>query len=516
MGLTRRFYASFGMLLAGGLVAAANEIPRNPTYTKDVAPIFNANCVQCHRPGDIGPMSLLSYEEVRPWAKSIRKNVESKTMPPWHADPGVGEFRNDRSLDDQEIATIVRWAKSGAKKGNPADMPPAPAVSSGEWRLGEPDVIVDFKKVKLKAGGPDRFYDLTGKTGLKEDKWIRAIEVKPGNRKVVHHVIIWQGGQGSNGWLGAWAAGMEPMVFPEGTGRKLRAGLSLVADMHYHPADTPEVDETQIGLYLADDDEIDKELINLWIQNAGFRIPAGDPDYKARARYTFGQDAYIMAFLPHMHYRGKEFSYTARFPDGRKEKLLQVSNYDFNWQTGYEVQEPIFVPKGTRIECVAVWDNSEDNPVNPDPTRNVTFGDESYDEMMIGFVDYIVAEGRSAQSPGDAIDALAKELHKTSPGDIYRLDVIADEDQPFLGAVRLPRDSATGEWHINLMGSMQKAPVTEIKWNGDHVTAIVKVMGQTFQLDAKLDLETNAMSGGIEEPSNSNNSGPIRGHRVTD
>ncbi len=516
MGLTKRVYAVFGMLLAGSLAAAANEVPRNPTYTKDVAPIFNANCVQCHRPGDIGPMSLLSYDEVRPWAKSIRKNVEAKVMPPWHADAGVGHFKNDRSLEDWEVETIVRWAKSGAKQGDPADMPSAPEVSSSEWRLGTPDVVVEFKQVDLKAGGPDRFYDLAGKTGLSEDAWIRAIEVKPGNRKVVHHVIIWQGGQGSNGWLGAWAAGMEPMVFPEGTGRKLRAGVPLVADMHYHPADTPESDVTQIGLYLAEDDAIDKELINLWIQNAGFKIPAGDPDYKARAQYTFAQDAYIMAFLPHMHYRGKEFSYTARFPDGRKEKLLQVSNYDFNWQTGYEVAEPVFVPKGTRIECVAVWDNSADNPANPDPTRTVTFGDESYDEMMIGFVDYVVAEGRSAQSPKEAIETLAKELHKAHPGDIYRIDLIPDEGEPFLGAVHLPRDADTGEWHLNLMGSMQKAPVSDINWDGDHVTATISVMGQIFKVDAAIDPKTNAVSGSIQEPGDGENSGPVQGHRVTD
>jgi len=503
-------------LFVGISSVSASEVPTNPTYSKDVAPIFNANCVQCHRPGDIGPMSLLSFDEVRPWAKSIQKNVESKTMPPWHADAGVGQFKNDRSLEDWEIKTIVQWAKRGAKQGDPADLPPAPEVNSGSWRLGEPDIIVGFRKVKLKAGGPDRFFDLSGKTGLKEDQWIRAIEVMPGNRKVVHHVIIWQGGQGSDGWLGAWAAGMEPMVFPEGTGRKLKAGVPIIGDMHYHPADTRETDETQIGLYLADDSEIDKELINLWIQNASFEIPAGDPDYKARARHTFRQDAYIMAFLPHMHYRGKEFTYTARFPDGHKEKLLQVSNYDFNWQTGYNVEEPIFVPKGTRIDCVATWDNSADNPANPDPTRNVRFGDESYDEMMIGFIDYVVADGKTADSPEDAIEAIAKTLHQKKPGDIYRLDVIPEGDPAFLGAVELPRDKDTGVWHVSLMGSLREAEVTDITWSGNHVTADVTVIGQTFALSADWDPDTNKLSGAVEEVDDPGNGAPIRGHRVKD
>lgn len=514
MQLKQRFYTGFAMVLASAMTSVANEIPRNPTYTKDVAPIFNANCVQCHRPGDIAPMSLLSYDEVRPWAKSIQKNVESKTMPPWHADADVGHFKNDRSLEDWEVETIVRWAKSGAKQGDPNDMPPAPAVAAATWRLGEPDVIVEFNEISLRAGGPDRFHDLVGQTGLKEDAWVRAVEVMPGNRKVVHHVILWQGGQG-DGWLGAWAAGMDPMVFPEGVGRRLKAGVPIVGDMHYHPADTAETDQTRIGLYLTDEDKVEKEMINLWIQNGGFEIPAGDPDYKARARYTFQEDGYIMSFLPHMHYRGKSFTYTARFPDGRKEPLLSVSDYDFNWQTVYEPAEPIFVPKGTRIDCVATWDNSPENPANPDPTRNVRFGSESFDEMMIGFVDYVVAEGKSPETPEEAINTIAQDLHAKTPGDIYRIDVMVEDDDIFVGAVRLPRDAVSGEWHINLMGSLQKVPVTEIAWDGNRVTAIVKVLAQTFRLDATLDPDTNKLNGGIQDPNDVNNAAPIRGYRVT-
>jgi hypothetical protein len=309
---------------------------------------------------------------------------------------------------------------------------------------------------------------------------------------------------------------MDPMQFPEGTGRKLKAGVPLVADMHFHPADTPETDQTKIGLYLAKDEEIEKELINLWIQNASFEIPAGDPDYKARANFTFQQDSYLMAFLPHMHYRGKTFSYTARFPDGKKQELLRVNDYDFNWQTGYEVAEPIFVPKGTRIDCVATWDNSEENPDNPDPTRNVRFGDESYDEMMIGFVDYVVAEGRSAQSPEEAIAALAKEMHAKSPGDVYRVDVLAGGEGTFLGAVELPRDRSTGIWHIDLMGSMREIPVQQIAWDGDNVTAKMEVLGQRFNLVANVDAATGKVTGRLESPDEDDEFAPVRGERVNE
>ena len=207
----------------------AGTVPKNPTYSKDVAPIFAASCVQCHRPGDIAPMSLLTYEEVRPWAKSIRNVVEQKIMPPWHADDGIGEFSNDRSLDRHEIDTILRWVKRGAKEGNPSDLPPTPEFGDAGWRLGNPDLVVTFEEVAMQAGGRDQFFDLSANPGLTEDTWIRGIEVRPGNRKIVHHVIIWQKSQeGSQGWLGAWAAGMDPMDFPGNSGRLLKAGTQLV------------------------------------------------------------------------------------------------------------------------------------------------------------------------------------------------------------------------------------------------------------------------------------------------
>ena len=506
-----------GVVLAvsGGMTSA--EAPKKPTFTEHVAPILYANCVQCHRDGDIAPMSLMSFEEVRPWAKSIQKAVESGAMPPWHADDGIGEFSNDRRLSGDDRDTIINWVKSGAKQGNPEDLPQAPEFGSDGWRLGEPDLALQFKEISLDGGGPDQFYDLKAETGLTEDTWIQSVEVRPSNRRVAHHVIVWQEGAGSQdrGWIGAWAAGMEPMQFPEGTGRLVTAGSSLIGDMHYHPADTPQLDQTTLGLYFAENNAVEKELVNLWVQNPTFKIPAGDANYVARANYTFPQDSYILTLLPHMHYRGKDFTYTARFPDGRKEQLLSVSKYDFNWQTGYELAEPLFVPKGTRIDCVAHWDNSADNPNNPDPTRDVTFGNESYDEMMIGFVDYIVKDGVRPPSSSDLMAAYAVELAEKNPGEVYQISIKDEEDgdeQHFV--IRLPANGTAGSLRIGLQGTFLDVPIEELKWEGLHFVSVMSVMNQTFDLKGDVDAATGALTGFLQERGNDKNGGPVTGQRV--
>lgn len=482
------------------LPSLAHAAPANPTFTKDVAPILFENCVTCHRPGDIGPMSLISYDEVRPWAKSMHKAVQEGVMPPWHADEGIGHFKNERKLTPDQKLTITRWIEQGAKQGDPTDLPPKPQFNEEGWRLGEPDLIVEFDQVDLPAGGPDRFHDLTGKTGLTEDKWITKVEVLPGNRKVVHHVILWQNdSEDQRGWIGAWAAGMAPMEFPEMTGRMLKAGSPIIADMHYHPAETAESDRTRIGIHFADDAEVEKELVNLWIQNASFEIPAGNPNYGARANYTFAQDSYITSLLPHLHYRGKDFTYTARFPDGTKHKLLSVSDYDFNWQTGYEFAEPVFVPKGTRIDCVAHWDNSANNPANPDPTKNVRFGNESYDEMMIGFVDYYVKDGVRPMSPQEAIEILGAELNAQHPGDVYVAAIIQD-GPAFNGVLHLPKKGTTGVWHLNVLGSMYEAPVTNVAWDAESFKGTASVMGQSFDFVGTFDPASGELNGNLIIP----------------
>ena len=496
-------FSLIAAIAVGG--AAWGDVPKRPTFTKDVAPILYENCVTCHRAGQSGPMSLITYEEARPWAKAIHKNVSERIMPPWHADEGIGHFSNDRSLSDDEVETIVRWAKNNAPRGKRSDLPPAPRFDDATWALGTPDHIITFDEVTVPAGGPDRFHDLAAKTNFAEDKWITGIEVRPSNPRVAHHVIVYQLGVGEEapqGWLGAWAAGMDPMIFREGTGRLLRKGATLIGDMHYHPTENEEVDQTRIGLHFADAGDIEKEVINLWIQNGNFRIPAGDPSYKARASFTFPQDSYVMSLLPHMHYRGKSFHYTAKYPDGRKEKLLSVSNYDFAWQTQYHFAEPLYVPKGTRIDCVGEWDNSADNPNNPDPTRDVTFGNESFDEMLIGFVDYIVADGVRPISARDRLEVLQAEWTESKDGHLYRLDAFeaADTDgdpNEYPGVAYLP-PTGIGEWLIVAAGTLEESTVRDIKWDGNSFsgTVIVPSLG-TYEFSGEVDPANGSISGSI-------------------
>ena len=475
---------------AGALLASSSvDVPKKVTYSEHVAQVLDQNCISCHRSGDIAPMSLRSYEEVRPWAKSIRKAVvKERTMPPWHASPEHGVFKNDRSLDEQEIALIDRWVKQGAKEGDPALRPESPAVSEG-WRLGEPDLVVRFDEVSLPGGGPDVFRDLSTKMDMGDGKWLRAVEVKPGNREVVHHVILFAAegeGQPESGWLGAWAAGMDPMQFPEGTAKWVGPDSFLVADMHYHPAADPSTDTTEIGLYFYEG-EPEKELINLWVANAGFKIPAGAEKHIVRSSHTFQEDGYIHGLLPHMHYRGKKFSYTATYPDGTKQTLLKVDDYDFNWQTLYELDEPAFMPEGTRLDCVAQYDNSANNPDNPDPTRDVTFGDESYDEMMIGFVDYVVKDGLRPMSNEDKIRTrLAGMLEQETEG-LWWLTVREEDDQAIQGTLlKLNQDGSDGLWLLPINNTLMEMAVTNLKRDGDQVTADITSPFGKLQLEGTL------------------------------
>ncbi len=464
---------------AAGLIGGTADAAK-PTYSKDVAPIMNAKCVECHRPGQIGPMSLLSYDEVRPWVKAIQKNVGDNVMPPWHADKGFGPFSNDRSLTQDEKDLILEWAKAGAPEGNKSDLPVAPKFPTGEWQLGEPDYVVTFDEIDLPATGSDEFYNLVGKTDFAEDKWITGVEILPGNSKVVHHVILWQGSQGNpNGWISAWAAGAGPDSFPDGTARLLKKGQPIVGDMHYHLTGEATKDKTRVGLHFAEAKDVQKELVNLWVMNADFRIPAGDSNYEATSTFTFAQDSIIHTLTPHMHYRGKDFSYTLTTPDGQTRDLLKVSKYDFNWQTVYEFDEPVSVPKGSRIDCVAHWDNSSNNPHNPDPTKDISFGPESYDEMMIGFVDYVVAEGVSPKDATADSPVIAKlaELAAAHPGDVFKVMIQANGPQLEPSALHIPK-SGEGGWYVKFGQIVGRAAVKDIVWTGTSFTGTAMVPGQ--------------------------------------
>lgn len=384
-----RMLIACGLSSAGFMAAAhANEIASNAvTYAKDVAPILNAHCVQCHREGEVAPMSLRTYAEVRPWTKSILKRVvQEKSMPPWHADPQFGAFSNDARLSAADIATLDKWIKTGAAMGNEADLP-APRQFPHGWVLGEPDYVVELDAIDVPADGPDKFPNLKAKLNLPEDRWIRAIEVQPSAKRAVHHVFarVTDDAGKIGGQIGSYVAGSGPTVFPEGTGRLVKKDQQIVAQAHYHAFGTPVTDKTRIGLYFAKG-AIKRESVALAVMNTQFKIPAGAKNYEVTANYTFDQYAQITNLGPHMHQRGTDMTITAVFPDGNKQTLVK-SNWNPDWDISYQLAQPIVAPKGTRLELVAHYDNSADNPRNPDPTKDLVFGT---DEMMIGFIDYLV------------------------------------------------------------------------------------------------------------------------------
>jgi hypothetical protein len=395
------FAAGLCLLFAIG-VSASGPSGTAATFTKDIAPILYNRCVECHRTGEIAPMSLLSYKEVRPWAKSIRQRVVDRSMPPWSADPHYGKFSNDPSLSQKEIDTIVSWVDAGAPKGDDKDMPVPPKFETG-WTIGKPDVVLTMQEeYTVPADGTVPYLYFAIPTGFKEDKWIQALEIKPGNRGVVHHVIAFSqeagapvgrrgdgGGetQRGRGQLGGITPNKTGVVLSPGTARLIKAGSSIVFQMHYTTNGEVTKDRTSIGLIFAKEPPT-RTLVTGNALNARFAIPAGNPNYEVKSSTTMKEDVHLTSFMPHMHFRGKDFTYTAVYPDGRSEILLSVPKYDFNWQLTYEPAKAIALPKGTRLDCVAHFDNSTNNKYNPDPTKEVRWGDQTWEEMMIGWFSY--------------------------------------------------------------------------------------------------------------------------------
>ncbi len=433
---------------------ASNQI----TFTKDVAPILFKNCAQCHRPDDIAPFSVLSYKDARPWAKAIREKVLSREMPPWGADPHFGEFSNDVRLKQREIETIVAWVDGGAKEGNRRDLPPAPNFSDA-WQVGKPDVVLSMpEEFTLDARGADDYIYFRVPTNFAEDKWIQAAEFRPGNKRVVHHAVVfietpqmieaakalarrrgrefdsrngpsvferapgpealffkegtvWRvkmdapvvndacgqsnagprsasAGAGST-ILTAYAPGKNPDVYQPGVAKRIPAGSNLILQMHYSKTTgKPEKDRTSVALIFAKQ-PVEKAVETLTVVNSLFSIPPGAENHEATACYNVPRDIQFVNYFPHMHVRGKAMKYEVVYPDGRRETLLQVDKYNFNWQTLYTLKQPVPVPKGSRFVVTARFDNSAKNKFNPDPTKTVRFGEPTYDEMLVGYADII-------------------------------------------------------------------------------------------------------------------------------
>ena len=372
---------------------AAEPAEVAPTFAKDVAPIFYSKCVECHRPTMFAPMSLVKYDDARPWARSIKQRVSAQTMPPWGADPAHGVFKNDPRLSDKEIATIVAWVDAGAPKGEAKDLPAAPTFVDG-WTIGQPDAVFEMSEAfKIPATGVIEYQYLRVPTKIAEDKWIQAIEIKPGSRAHVHHVLAYTQPSGSpvnpNGALGPGnIGGVTPnkpgVIFPPGVARMLAANSDIILQMHYTTNGEEATDKTIVGVIFAKEPPVQMQTGGQAL-NPRFVIPAGAPSHEVRAERVLPNDTMITSFTPHMHVRGKDMTYIAHLPDGTDETLLSVPKYDFNWQITYQLAQPRLFPKGTRIEVIAHFDNSPANKFNPDPTKDVRWGDQTFEEMMIGF-----------------------------------------------------------------------------------------------------------------------------------
>jgi peroxiredoxin len=389
--------------VAGCLIGRANKTSATGTitYAQHVSRIVQNRCQECHRPGQIGPMPLLTYDGVSAWSAMIREVVEEKRMPPWHADPRYGKFHNDRSLSKEDHDTLLAWIDQGCPKGDDKDLPAAKKFHEG-WLMGKPDVVFTMPqeyKVPAKApknGVPYQHFFIN--TNFEEDMWIQSAEAKPGNYAVVHHILafIVPKGKGfanllDEGFLVAYAPGDLGVSYPQGVAKKIPKGAQIVLQMHYTPNGVAQSDKSHVGLIFAKKPP-QHESKTRAVVNFVFQIPAGAANYKVASSYRFAKDAVLWSFLPHMHLRGKSFEYTATYPDGKTETILSVPRYDFGWQSTYHLKAPLRLPAGTRIDCTAHFDNSASNLNNPDPTQMVRWGQQTWEEMMIGFLDYSYIE----------------------------------------------------------------------------------------------------------------------------
>jgi hypothetical protein len=402
-------------------LAANTNNSTSVTFNKEVLPILQKRCQDCHRAGEAAPMSLITYQDARPWAKSIRQAVVTKKMPPWFADSHYGKFSNDRSLSQAEIDTLVAWVDGGAKEGDPKDAPAARKFIEG-WNIGTPDVVLEMPNAfEIPASGKVEYMYVILPTGLKEDKWILATEVRPSNRAVMHHVIVsirepgstWMADQkpgvvflpprgNRGGELNSGLSGYVPgqVILPASDGPRratlLKAGSDIVFQLHYTPNGTATTDKTKIGIIFAKNPP-ERRLVGGNSASMRFAIPPGDPNYEITGSSTLQYDCDLVSMMPHGHLRGKSYEYRIVRPDGTSETVLSVPKYDFNWQLTYYLENPIHLTKGTKIEVVAHYDNSANNPYNPDPTKEVHWGEQTWEEMMMGY--FNVAVDGSVQIP---------------------------------------------------------------------------------------------------------------------
>lgn len=428
------------------------------TYTRDIAPILQARCVECHRTGEIGPFELATYDDVAGWGEMMAEVVRDQRMPPWHASSVHGKFANDRSMPESEKKLIYKWVEAGCPEGDPADLPEPPVFTEG-WQLSrEPDLVFAMEEEfhvpadAGKQGVPYQYFRVP--SGFEEDTWVRETEVQPGNPTVVHHTIVYAeppGAKGRRNWifLSAYVPGLRGEPLPESSAKLVPAGSEFIFEMHYTPVGSPQTDVTKMGVVLADPEEIEHEVVTAEVGNMRFEIPPNDNAHVVTATsQPLKQAVTLISMSPHMHLRGKAFRYELVTPEGERETLLDVPAYDFNWQTRYVLAEPRTLEAGSVIFCRAVFDNSKHNLANPDPTDTVRWGDQSWEEMMLGFVDVMLPKDnqrRAGQKPlhtgldivamFDSADAdqnggLAKQEAKGNPvvyANFDRIDTSGDQ-----------------------------------------------------------------------------------------
>lgn len=390
---------------AGCLIGRARKPDETSpvTFSKQISRIFNQHCVPCHRPGEIGPFALTDYQEVAGWADTIAEVVAADRMPPWHANPKFGNFVGDRSLTAKDKGLIAAWAAAGAPEGNRAELPPPPRFRSSGWHLPrEPDVIIPMSNTpfKVPAEGLVDYQFFTVDHVYSEDKWFVAAEVMPGNRAVVHHVLVFAFTHGllealsdgtTNGYLAAYVPGMDFATYPEGMAKRIPAGTRLVFQIHYTTNGAVQSDCTKLGLVFADPSKVQYEVITGSVVRRSIAIPPRTARYRATAEFrNLPEQSYLLSMMPHMHLRGAAFNYQVVSPRGKVQTLLDIPHYDSNWQTTYRLSEPLALPMGSRLRSTAYFDNSEDNPNNPDPSKTVRWGLQSRDEMMVGYFDIAV------------------------------------------------------------------------------------------------------------------------------
>jgi mono/diheme cytochrome c family protein len=540
---TVAFLAAISLTLTPATRAGDGNEPGNGksakavTFSRDVAPIFYKNCVACHRPNDLAPMSLITFKEARPWARSIKEKVVTREMPPWQADAHYGQFANDKRLSQEEINTIVAWVEGGAKEGDAKDLPPVPSFDDG-WQIGKPDLMLTMQEeYAVEATGPDEYIRFVLPVNITEAKWVKAVEIHPGNKRVVHHAVAFiqtpemiaaakaagnplnptpsessifykegslirtkadapvydngctapdggfarGSGQETIGpLLGFYAPGKDIDAFPAGTAKIIRPGSNVVIEMHYSKTTgKPEKDRTTVGLVFSKEAP-EKVMQSNGALNHFFKIPPGATNHEVMACYKFSNDALLYTLMPHMHRRGKDMKYEVVYPDGRRETLLAVK-YNFSWQSMYRFKEPVLVPRGSQLIVTAHYDNSERNKWNPDPTRAVRWGDPTYDEMMIGYMDYVTKiTGRPvAQIDPKILDAYVGE-YELLPGRIVA--ILRNGDQLMAGTRGVPNTPIFPESETKFFFKVADVQIIFVKDEKGEVNELmVEQGGRTFK-----------------------------------